>query len=89
MPPPMIVLIGASSHGVPDFGGAGNFGCTPLGGTMSKREPQIGGLKLWAIMFLCPSERSDEAARGLTFGPRIEGTAPKEWQSSSGQVAVE
>jgi hypothetical protein len=47
--------------------GAGNFGCTPLGGTMSKREPQIGGLKLWAIMFLCPSERSDEAARGLTI----------------------
>jgi hypothetical protein len=36
-------------------------------------------------MFLCPSERSDEAARGLTFGPRIEGAAPKEWQSSSGR----
>jgi hypothetical protein len=47
----------------------------PPGGTISKREPQIGGLKLWAIMFLCPSERSDEAAWGLTFGPRIEGAA--------------
>jgi hypothetical protein len=65
------------------------FRVHPAGGTMSKREPQIGGLKLWAVMFLCPSERSDEAARGLTFGPRIEGAAPKEWQSSSGQVAVE
>ena len=29
-------------------------------------------------MFLCPSERSGEAAPGLTFGPRIEGAAPKD-----------
>jgi hypothetical protein len=36
-----------------------------------------------------PCERSDEAATGLTFGLRIEGAAPKKWQSSSGQVAIE
>jgi hypothetical protein len=35
-------------------------------------------------MFLCPSERSDEAGPGLTFGPQIEGSAPK----SGNQVAV-
>jgi hypothetical protein len=57
---------------------------TTARGTMSTPQGPLGGVKAWAIMFLCPSERSDEAAPGLTFGPRIEGAAPK----NGNQVAV-
>jgi hypothetical protein len=39
---------------------------------------------MFAARFLCPSERSDEAAPGLTFGPLIEGAL----QKSGNQVAV-
>ena len=63
-----------------------SFGTTPWGEIWASANRRASGLKLWAIKFLCPSERSDEAAPGLTFGPRIEDAAPKKWQSSSSQV---
>jgi hypothetical protein len=65
-----------------------SFETTPPGGPLASpnlADVSLGGLKaLGYNIFLCHSERSDEAAPGLTFGPRIEGAAPE----SDNQVAI-